>query len=63
VALHGVALEHRLKAAAAASIVQNWTLIVVRCRGLSAVTYLLNYIETEPNGSFGVLENRTEPSL
>jgi len=45
VALHSAELEHRLKAAA--GIVQNWTLVVVRCHGRSAVIYLLN--ETKPN--------------
>jgi len=42
VALHGAELEHRLKAAAAAaSIVHSWMLVIC-CRGRSAVIYLLN---------------------
>jgi len=40
-ALHGAELEHRLKAAAA-GVVRNRTLVAVRCRGRSAVIYLLN---------------------
>jgi len=45
VALHGAELEHRLKAAAA-SIVYNRMLIVVHCRGRSAVIYWI-----KPNGT------------
>jgi len=61
VALHSAELEHRLKAAA--GIVQNWTLVVVRCHGRSAVIYLLN--ETKPNRTavFGFKKTETEPSF
>jgi len=41
-ALHFAEREHKLKAAAASGVVHNTMVIAVRCRGQSAVIYLLN---------------------
>jgi len=59
VALHGVELEHKLKAA---GIVHNWMLIVVRCRGRSAVIYLIKP-KLNRTAAFGFKKIETEPSF